>query len=568
MIKKTTLKWILAALGVATLVTVVLVASKKEQKPLSGYLVKKCTVYEKVSATGSLKPAKEISLSAQVAGQIKKIYFKEGDKVRSGQIIAAIDESDILARISQAKANLLSAKENLKKLENGPTEQEIAVYKAKVESAKRNLEKAKDDLKNAKALAQKTLDNLYQNVGQIVLSAYADADDAINRKLDPLFNDDSTNPKLSFLTNSFQTKNDLEWQRQAADDKLKEWKQIIDTNAASKNYSNLDFLLSASKQYLNELQEIFPLAKQALNGAINLSKADLASYKDLVNLGESEILSSLASINSQIQTISLQKVQNKQSIEAAQNAYKSAEAALNLAESELNLKTAPPRPEDIANAKANVKKAQADLNYYYNQLKKAKIIAPSDGVITKIPVEVGDFVNISQKVVGFISQGAEEIDVNIAESDIAKIKSGQEATIDFDALGPDEKFKGKVVNVNPASTVISGVVYYKVKIYLDKEDPRLKPGMTANIEILINKKENALCLPYQYFKEKNGKKYVYLERGKKITIQEIKTGLEGENNVEIIQGLKQGDKVIMEEILKEKLGEKKLLEISQQLETK
>ncbi len=556
MTKKTVTKITITGLGIIALVIIGVFAFKKKEVELNGYIVKKCTVYKTVSATGSLKPAKEISLSAQVAGQIKNIYFNEGDKVKTDQVIATIDDSDILAKISQAKANLISAQENLKKLENGPTKQEIAVYQAKVESAKENLKKAKDDLENTKELAEETLKNLYQNVNQIVLSAYANASDAINRKLDPLFTDDTDNPKLSFLTNSFQVKTDLEWQRQVANDKLKEWKKLITTLSSSKSYNDLDSLLAASKSYLSDLQKIFPLARQALDGSLNLSSQVSASYKDLVNLGETEVLTSLTNITNQIQAISLQKIKNEQSIESAQNAYKAAQSALNLAKSELALKTAPPRPEDIANAKANVKKAQADLNYYYNQLKKTKIIAPTDGIITTIPVEVGDFVNFSQKVVGFISQGTKEIDVNIAESDIAQVKVGQEATIDFDALGPEEKFKAKVVSINPASTIVSGVVYYKVKLYLDKEDPRLKPGMTANIDILANKKENILCLPYRYFREKGNQKYVYLKKGKNIILKGIETGLEGDDNVEIISGLKAGDEVIAQETLKEKLGKK------------
>ncbi len=552
------IKLILGLLGLIILVGGLLfIFSKKKNKNLEGYIVKKCDVYEKVSATGSLRPAKEIKLSAQTAGQVKKVNFKEGDKVKKGQIIVKIDDSDILVKINQAKANLISAKESLKKLKNGPTKQEIAVYQAKVKSAEEGLKKSLDDFENAKILAKESLDNLYQNVYQVVLSAYANADDAINRKLDPIFKDDDSSPKITFLTNSFQVKTDTEWQRQLANDILKEWKEAINSTDQT-NYNELDSLLDSSKKYLDKLHKIFPLVKEALNGSTNLSKEVIASYKDLASLGETEVLNSLSSINSQIQAISLQKVKNNQSIESAQNAYKAAKTGLDLAKSELNLKTSPPRKEDVLSAQANIKKAQANLDYYYNQLKKTEIIAPSDGIIADIPVEVGDFVNISQKIVGFISIGAEEIDVNIAESDIDKIKPQEIATIDFDALGPEEKFSGRVVSINPASTVISGVVYYKVKIFLDREDSRLKPGMTANIEILINKKENVVCLPYQYFKEKNNEKYVYLDEGETIELRKIETGLEGENNVEVVAGLKEGDKVFMEELLKEAFKKKEL----------
>mgnify|MGYP000067655568 CR=1 FL=1 len=536
--------FVIVLLIIIFIVLIISFSQKKEE--FLSYQVKRCNLKQIVSVTGSLKPAKEISLASQVAGQIKAINFQEGDKVQKGETIVKIDDQEILTEIAQTEADINYLKENLRKLKSGASPEEKRYYQAKLAASQKSLEQAKSNLENTKAVAETTLANLYQDVYQLVLSSFASADDAINRKLDPLFENDQTNPKLSFQTGDFQAKNDVIWQRKICQEILENWQKEIEKVKEEETQENLDYLLSISEKNLKEIEKTFPLSRKCLNNSLGLSQTELAENKDLVNLGEQEILTSLANIQSKIQAINLQKKNNKKSIEAAENTYQVAKANFELAKKEFELKTSPAREEDIRAAESNLKKAQASLSYYYLKLEKTKIKAPVDGIITEIPLEVGDFVNIGQKVVGFISQGKKEIEVNVAESDIAKVKIGDQATIDFDALGPKEKFEAKVVSINPASTIISGVVYYKVKLYLKKDDPRLKPGMTANIDILTAKKENVLCLPYQFIEEKDHKKFVYLKSKQgKIVEREIEIGLEGESEVEIKKGLKEGEEVVI-----------------------
>jgi len=516
---------------------------KNKSQTLPQYEVKRCTIIRKITATGSLKPAKEISLASEISGKVKKIYFKEGEKVKKGETIIKIEDREILTKILEAKSALKESKENLKKIKKGIREEEKEFYLAKIEEAEKEVEAKEKELEKVKKVAQIQLENLYQQVEPLILEAFSSASDAIVRKLDPLFENDQSNPELTFKTKNFSKENELLWKRKVLSQLLKDWEKEIDFVLENKNPTNLENLLKSSQDYLKEIKEIFPLAREVVEVSIDLSASDVSSFKELIGLGEKEVLDALESLTLKENEIELQKANNEKIIETASSQLDLAKEKLKLAQREYLLKTAPAEEEIIRQAEAQVEKIEAELNYYYLQLEKTEIKAPLDGLINEIYPEVGDFVNVGEKLVSFVLPEISEIEVEIPEAEIVEIKPNQEVIVDFDAL-PGKKFKGKVLSINPSAKIISGVVYYETKILLLEKDPALKPKMTANVEIMVQRKENVLCLPYYFLKTSEDKKFVYLKTEKGILKKEIKTGLEGENYVEVLEGLKEGDLVI------------------------
>jgi HlyD family secretion protein len=145
-----------------------------------------------------------------------------------------------------------------------------------------------------------------------------------------------------------------------------------------------------------------------------------------------------------------------------------------------------------------------------------------------------------------------QIEVNVSEADIGKVKTGQEVEYTLDGY-QDSTFYGKVTQVRLDSVTTSNVVTYTVIVGVSNEDLKLKPGMTANVSIITNKSENALCVPsiaLKYTPDVSGQKYkeqgIWILDGDKPERVTIKEGASDDSNIEIISDkIKEGDKVVI-----------------------
>ena len=198
--------------------------------------------------------------------------------------------------------------------------------------------------------------------------------------------------------------------------------------------------------------------------------------------------------------------------------------------------------------RAQINQAQEGVNAILDQLKDINIISPIDGIVIRRTADPGETVvlNLNSPVLTIAQKEDLIIQSNVPESDIVKIQIGQKANVTFDAFSADEIFGATISQIDPASTVIQDVVYYRIKLKLDNLDPRLKAGMSANVDVRTAEKENVLMAPGRAIKTEGNKKFVDVlqidNTTKKVFVE---TGLEGdEGMVEITSGLKGGEKVV------------------------
>ena len=131
------------------------------------------------------------------------------------------------------------------------------------------------------------------------------------------------------------------------------------------------------------------------------------------------------------------------------------------------------------------------------------------------------------------------------EADIAKVSVGNTSIVTLDAYGRDVVFEAKVVAIDPAETIVDGVATYKVTFQFIEDDERIKSGMTANIDITSDNRENVIAVPQRSIIRKNGDKFVRILDGNNVKEIKVETGLYGsDGNIEIIRGINEGDKVI------------------------
>lgn len=231
-----------------------------------------------------------------------------------------------------------------------------------------------------------------------------------------------------------------------------------------------------------------------------------------------------------------------------------------VAKSDLDLAEATYKSDlaQIAAAQGTINQAQATLQNNLTNLRYTRIVSPVDGIVVSRAVDVGQTVAASFQTPTLFQVAQDltnmQIEVNVSEADIGRIKKGQEVEYTLDGYA-DEVFHGKVTEVRIAPTTVSNVVTYTVIVDVDNKDQKMIPGMTANVSIITNKRENVICVQTDAlrFTDKEltgGKKYkdqgLWVIKDNKPQRITIKTGAKDSDRTEIIsENLKENDRVIL-----------------------
>jgi HlyD family secretion protein len=466
-------------------------------------------ITEVVNVTGNTTPVQSLDLAFQNGGTVAAVYYPVGSAVSVGSVIAKLDTSGLQAQLAQAQASVDAASSTLAELEAGPTVQSVAVSET------------------ALATANQTLANTYSGVANTIASGYAAADDAVRNQLNAFFsNPETDNPQLSFAINDSQTTNNIELERIQAGSALDSWQTDLGTITSTSPSSTLDTALNNVTGYLATIKNLLTTASNAVTEATGLPSATATTYKNDLTTASNEVNTAIANVNATLQEIN------------------SGKASVTQAQAALNLTLAGSTPQAIATQQAQVEQAQANMQSVQVNINEASLVSPINGVITVQNAKVGQIASPGAVLVSVISNNNLEVDADVAEVDIGKVAVGNPVSMTFDAF-PGETFTGKVFYVDPAQTIISGVVDYLVKVSFDKTDPNMKSGLTANLNIETQTKENALILPQYAVIQNASGTFVETLSGKTVNTIPVTLGIEDQNgNVEVASGVTAGEQVI------------------------
>jgi len=214
----------------------------------------------------------------------------------------------------------------------------------------------------------------------------------------------------------------------------------------------------------------------------------------------------------------------------------------------------------LSASKAQVEQSRAALRLAETNLMYTRIVSPVDGTVISRNVDVGQTVAASFQTPTLFNIAQDltrmQIDTSVDEADIGKIRVDQPVEFLVDAY-PDTNFVGKVSEIRNAPITVSNVVTYDVVVKVDNPDHKLKPGMTANVSIVLADKKGVLRIPNAAFrfrppereKEPSDQKgpALWVLENKKPKRVKVATGISDGNYTEILSGdLKEGEEVIVE----------------------
>lgn len=529
----------------------------KQQEAQSSLEIAKANLQKLLSGP----TAADLAVSQAQVAQAQVAYQGAVDSLSKARL--TLQES-----LTQAKKRLSDLQDNTPATLT-PLEQAVATAKTALDNAGRT---GQQSIETAKNSLLSTID--YK------LSLANNALDSIDR----IINDNNAKDSLSVKNTAYLPKTKSDWS--LARDRLAP--ALSDLSAVKSAYTDakLKAASASALQALNStytaLDDCFKVLENSVTSS-SFSQTSLDSFKTSISTQQSAVNTGLSALQSaadafdnanlsyqtsvataatalsQAQanlddgltaaanSLNSLQVSMDQQLGTAQSQADAAKQAWDVAQSQLAKLKSPARREDIDLAKAQVGQAQASLDLATRQIADNAIKAPIDGQITKINYESGEQFSTAKPALSLLTENNFEIDVDISESDIAKVKVGDKTAITFDAFGDGQKLEGAVGAIDPASTVIQDVIYYKVKIFF-QPSPQIgvKPGMTANVVITTDRRDQALVVPARAIVEKEGRKFVRILSDKTVIEAPVTVGLAGDDGLsEILSGdIKPGDLAI------------------------
>ena len=292
-----------------------------------------------------------------------------------------------------------------------------------------------------------------------------------------------------------------------------------------------------------------------------IARIDPALFEAQVNQAKANSLSAKANLEKAGATL----VDAKRAMDRNKELFsKNLIARSDLDTAETNYETA---NASVSVAKSQVAQTEAALSLAETNLQYTKIVSPVDGIVVSRNVDVGQTVAASFQTPTLFSIAQDltkmQIDTSVDEAVIGNLKVGQDVQFTVDAY-PEITFKGRVWQVRNAPITVQNVVTYDVVVKVSNPEFKLKPGMTANVSIIVSIKKDVLKIPNAALRfkpsgkgmpvsEKKGPGVWILEENKPKRIP-VSLGISDGNYTELIAGrIMEGQKVIVESLSKTKV---------------
>lgn len=500
--------------------------------------VSKGKIEKTVSGSGYITIPDKLDIKPKIGGEVVYVGTLENSFVEQGNLLVEIDPTNYQKQVDDAEFSLKMAQLSLDKLIS-QKEQSVNDLNKYYESSFQDIAEIYGDLPSLMT----NLKNLFETESLTGRENQKDLD--IYASI------------VSFYRNIPYTKNQ----------QIDSFNKLLDEYyALFKEYQLLKLPLEKTEFY-NFLKSSYYNIKNLFD-LVRTNRDIVSTYKDLQ---DNHSVSSDIPLSTTVSQLTV-----------LQSAVSSLSQYLNTLINDINnldkyTTTLKNYEQDIANQEYTIKQKENALKEAKDNLANCYIRAPFSGIITNFNVKKGDLIS-ANSAIGTLITDNKIAEITLSEIDAALVRVGQRAILTLDAL-PEIKLEGAVIEVGLIGETSQGVVSYPVKIAF-KHSPdleKVKSGMTVDANIIVEEKTDILVVPSSAVKTRNNRNYVEIPQetdlellktkifnNQKDKMRQIITltlkplekfvqiGSADENNIEIVEGLKEGDYVIIQTITPQK----------------
>jgi HlyD family secretion protein len=491
----------------------------------------KGTVTRSISATGLTVALTTVDVKSKAGGKVVRLAVDEGSVVKKGDLIAVIDPEDTQAVFQQASADLRAAEARANQAQQN-YQLQLATSQSNVRDAQAALDAAKSRLTRMRIENERepTLAKAQLNSAQ---ASYDSANEAL-RKYDLV-----TVPQLKRDAQGSLDRSKSSYE--AAQANLRRQRELLALGFSSPaNVEQAEAQFRGAEAEYRIAQQRFETLDRDIEASRTSLKASLTQA--LASLNQAKANQSNVGISAQ-------------DLRQAEIAVQQAEIALQRAKD--NVRNNVIRQQEFEAAKASTTRSRVSVDNAKVQLDSTTVVAPRDGVVTLKYLEEGTIIPPGTST---FSQGTSLVQLSdvttlfvecaVDEADISAVKEGQRVRIITEAY-PGQPLDGTVDRISPAAITANNITAVKVRVkVLPGAKVAVLPGMNATCEFITLEKKDVLMIPAQAIQREDGKSFVRVKSKdpKKPERREVELGESGNDGVEVLKGLSEGEEIVIAEI--------------------
>jgi len=539
-----------AVLVVAAAALVYLKDNKANKAVTADFLtapVQRGDIQQTIEGTGFLQPSERFVLKTKTGGTIEEVMVTEGSLVQKGDPILVIHNEKVFSQSRQAALQWELAQKDLADLLNpSANSYELRAAELKVEQSRIALEERKEQQKALvlRAPFDGTVLDTLVSVGQKVNAGVKAFHFATTDKMEVVAQ--ISQKDIAAIGVGMQAVINVNGISEYIHGKVKEINYAADPGTG--NFEVLIELDKADYRLSSGVQaNISIIVANDPDNDVHIIKygSGYIRYTE-----EEEVATEVAGTVAEIFAKPGTKVYKGEPLLRLENPeidrqVKDAELQLQNAEDNLRLLLDP----DEETIKQQQLKVEQSYENYLNAKEKADslyVTSPIDGVVVKLSVSPGEELsseNLEQELVVISSFKQTKLEISVDELDINKLRLGQEAVVTVDAL-PEARLKGEIIGIAYEGTTSNDITRYNVTLAVEYTEG-IKGGMSATATIYLDKKENVLRVPAEAVTTQNGRSTIQVMVNGQPQIRPVKTGLTTSRWVEIVEGLQEGEEVVI-----------------------